>query len=172
MAMYEPKSIYVRVALKSILDNFYGEGKCVSIPGELKIKGSCFVTLHKKNGELRGCIGTLEPFRENLFDEIWENAKSAAFGDPRFYPLREDELEDLKISVDILGKAEKVDGLDELNPEKYGIIVVKGGRRGVLLPDIDGVDSVEEQVSIAKSKGGIGPNEDVDIYRFKVKRYH
>lgn len=170
--MYEPKSIYVRVALKSILDNFYREGKCKAIPGELKVKGACFVTLHKKNGELRGCIGTLEPYRENLFDEIWENAKSAAFGDPRFYPLEEEELEDLEISVDVLGKAEKTEGLDELDPKIYGIIVSKGGRRGVLLPDIEGVDSVADQVSIARSKGGIEPGEDADIYRFKVTRYH
>lgn len=170
--MYKPKSIYTEAALNSILENFSKGGEISSIPEELQVKAACFVTLHQKSGELRGCIGTLEPFRENLYEEICGNAKSAAFEDPRFSPLREKELESLDISVDVLEEAERVEGPDELDPKIYGVIVTCRGRRGVLLPDIEGVDSIEEQLSIARMKGGIGPGEKAVIYRFKVKRYH
>ncbi|WP_320046045.1 AmmeMemoRadiSam system protein A [uncultured Ilyobacter sp.] len=170
--MYKAKSIYTEVALSSIMENFSKEEKILSVPEELKIKAACFVTLHTVTGELRGCIGTLEPFRENLYEEIWGNAKSAAFGDPRFPPLKEDELKEIEISVDVLEQAEKVDSIEELDPKIYGVIVSCRGRRGVLLPDIDGVDSIEEQLSIVRLKGGIGPGENADIYKFRVKRYH
>ncbi|ADO82274.1 AmmeMemoRadiSam system protein A [Ilyobacter polytropus] len=170
--MYKTKSIYTQVALSSIMENFAKEEKILSIPDELKVKAACFVTLHKINGELRGCIGTLEPFRENLYEEIWGNAKSAAYDDPRFPPLREYELEEIEISVDVLEKAEKIDKIEKLDPKIYGVIVSSRGRRGVLLPDIEGVDSPEKQVSIAREKGGILPGENADIYRFQVKRYH
>lgn len=170
--MYQPKSIYTETALNSILENFSKGKKISTIPEELKVKAACFVTLYKISGELRGCIGTLEPFRENLYEEIWGNAKSAAFSDPRFSKLKEAELDEIEISVDVLEKAERVEGKDKLDPKIYGVIVSSGGRRGVLLPDIEGVDSVEEQLSIARMKGGIGPGEKAVIYRFKVKRYH
>ncbi len=170
--MYKPKSIYTEVALESILEEFSKGKKYDSIPEELKASAACFVTLHTKDGALRGCIGTLEPFRENLYEEIWGNAKSAAFGDPRFSPLSEKELQEIVLSVDVLEEAEKIDGLDKLDPKIYGVIVRKGQRRGVLLPDIEGVDSVEEQVSIASMKGGISPGEKPELYRFKVKRYN
>ncbi len=170
--MYKAKSIYTQVALNSILENFSKGEKLTFIPDELEVKAACFVTIHRVSGELRGCIGTLEPFRENLYEEIWENAKSAAFRDPRFPPLRENELDGIEISVDVLEKAEKVENEEKLDPKIYGVIVSCRGRRGVLLPDIEGVDSVEEQLSIARRKGGIGPDEKAVIYRFRVKRYY
>ena len=173
--MYKGKTIYTRLALDSILEKFQEEGdyrkKYTGEEGLSERKG-CFVSLHMKNGELRGCIGTLSPYRENLLEEIVGNAKSAAFGDPRFSPVRREELEDIEISVDVLEEAERVESLEELDPRIYGVIVAKNGRRGVLLPDLPGVDTVKEQVEIAMAKAGIGNRDGVELYRFRVKRYH
>ena len=99
------------------------------------------------------------------------NAISAASRDPRFYPIREDELKELEYSVDVLSCPEKIKDLGELDPRKYGIIVVSADKRGLLLPDLEGVDTVEEQLKITKMKADIPPDEDVEIYRFEVKRY-
>ena len=127
----------------------------------------------KKNGSLRGCIGTISPVRDCLADEIVANAVSAAESDPRFSPITPDELCDLVISVDVLGEAEPIADESELDPSRYGVIVsARDGRRGLLLPDLDGVDTVEEQVSIARRKGGIGPRERVSLQRFEVVRHH
>jgi AmmeMemoRadiSam system protein A len=133
-------------------------------------KAGAFVSL-KKQGSLRGCIGTIEPTRSNLAEEIIYNAVSAAIHDPRFAPVSLAELEELTISVDVLEKPEKVSSLQELDPQVYGVIVSCGRRRGLLLPDLEGVDTPEEQVEIAKAKAGISIEENVVLQRFKVTRY-
>jgi AmmeMemoRadiSam system protein A len=163
----------VELAKKSI-ESYVREGKTIELPdplpSEMSGKAGVFVCV-KKQGELRGCIGTFLPSCDSIAAEIVANAISAASRDPRFYPVREDELKELAYSVDILSCPEKIKDLSVLDPKKYGIIVVSGQRRGLLLPDIDGVDTVEEQLKITKMKADIPPHEDVEIYRFEVKRY-
>ena len=133
-------------------------------------QAGAFVSLHK-NGQLRGCIGTIAPTCDNLAWEIVQNAFSACSRDPRFSPVRPDELDELEYSVDVLGTPEPVDSPAALDPKTYGVIVSCSGRRGLLLPDLDGVDSVEAQLSIALQKGGIRENEPYKIERFKVVRH-
>ena len=130
---------------------------------------ACFCSL-KKNGELRGCIGTLSPAEPSLGDEIARNAYAAAFHDPRFPPVREPELGSLSYSVDVLSACEPCTR-DDLDPTRYGVIVAAGGRRGVLLPDLPGVDSVQRQLAIALQKAGIEPGEAFTIERFTVSRF-
>jgi AmmeMemoRadiSam system protein A len=133
-------------------------------------RAACFVSL-KKHGELRGCIGTLTPAEPDLGREIARNAYSAAFQDPRFAPVHEDEVDALSCSVDVLSASEPCD-LSGLDPRRYGVIVSAGLRRGVLLPDLAGIDDAEQQVGIALSKAGIHPDEPFDVERFTVTRYH
>ncbi|MCX6364431.1 MAG: AmmeMemoRadiSam system protein A [Actinobacteria bacterium] len=132
-------------------------------------RAACFVTL-KKHGELRGCIGTLEPAAPDLGAEIARNARSAAFHDPRFHRVRADELPHLTCSVDVLSPSQPC-VLVDLDPAVYGVIVLAGVRRGVLLPDLQGVDTVEQQVAIALQTAGIGPGEAFTVERFTVTRY-
>ena len=136
----------------------------------LKQKAAAFVCL-KKEGSLRGCIGTFKPTRENLAEEIAGNAISAACRDPRFFPIGKDELEDLQVSVDVLSEPEPISGPSQLDPKKYGVIVESGGKVGLLLPDLEGVDTVEYQLEIARSKAGIRPDEPTKLYRFSVQRH-
>lgn len=136
---------------------------------ELAKQAACFVTL-KKHGELRGCIGTILPRHRTLADEIRENAVAAATEDPRFPPVRPEELPDLEISVDILSEPEQVSGPEQLDPKRYGVIVEQGGRRGVLLPDLDGVHTVQDQLSIAARKAGIRSLDGSTVSRFTVRR--
>ena len=141
-----------------------------SPPGPLYSRRSaCFVSL-KKDGELRGCIGTLEPTEADLAAEIARNARSAAFDDPRFPAVREDELAALACSVDVLSPSEPC-AIDDLDPRVYGVIVAAGYRRGVLLPDLAGVDTAAQQVGIALQKAGIRRDERFTIRRFTVVRY-
>lgn len=134
-------------------------------------KTGVFVSI-KKGGDLRGCIGTIVPTEENIALEIIRNAISASHQDPRFPAVREDELDMLDISVDVLEEAEIIDSIDDLNPDIYGVIVEKGFRRGLLLPDLEGVDTAEKQVAIACRKAGISPSENIKLSRFKVERYY
>ena len=136
-----------------------------------KKRAGAFVSLHK-HGQLRGCIGTIENVYGDLEHEIIQNAISAATRDPRFPPVRADELDDLEISVDVLGVPERVAGLEDLDPRIYGVIVERGSRRGLLLPDLEGIDTPEEQVDIALRKAWIEPHEPYRLYRFRVDRYH
>ncbi|MBO6109211.1 MAG: AmmeMemoRadiSam system protein A, partial [Eubacterium sp.] len=130
-----------------------------------------FVSIHKE-GRLRGCIGTISATKDRVADEIIENAISASVRDPRFDPIEEDELDRLEISVDILSDAEEISSVDQLDPKRYGVIVTKGMRRGLLLPDLDGVDTVEEQLSIAKRKAGLsGDEKGCTVERFEVVRH-
>ncbi len=140
-------------------------------PELLNSRAGAFVSVHKF-GALRGCIGTIAPTKENLAREIIHNAVSAVSEDPRFEPVQENELKYLDINVDVLGEAEKIKSQAELDVKKYGVIVQSGYKRGLLLPDLEGVDTVEEQISIARRKGGIGPDEKVDLYRFQVIRHY
>lgn len=132
-------------------------------------RAACFVTL-KKHGELRGCIGTLEPAEASLGWEIARNARSSALRDPRFPPVTSDEVEALTCSVDVLGHSEPCPVTD-LDPQIYGVIVEAGSRRGVLLPALSGVETVDLQVSIARQKAGIADDQPFDVRRFRVMRY-
>jgi len=158
---------------KKTVEAFVREGK-IPQPGELtpemKEKAGVFVSIHKL-GELRGCIGTFEPTQPNVAEEIITNAISSATQDPRFPPITAGELKDLDYSVDVLTKPEPVKSKDQLDPKKYGVIVECGWRRGLLLPDLEGVDSVDYQIEICRQKAGIAPDEPIKLYRFQVKRY-
>lgn len=165
---------YVELAKKAI-EEYVKHCKIIAppeeLPAEMQKKAGVFVCL-KKHGELRGCIGTFLPCEENIYKEIVRNAISAATEDPRFYSVQEDELQDITYSVDILAEPEKIKDISELDPKRYGIIVAKDYRKGLLLPDLEGVDTVQEQLKIAKIKAGIRPDdENVEIYRFTVERY-
>jgi len=163
----------VELAKKSI-ETFIRETRTINppenLPPEVHGKAGVFVSL-KKHEELRGCIGTYSPSRESVAMETIDNAISAATKDPRFPPVRKDELAELSYSVDVLSSPEKIKHINELDPGKYGIIVVSGFKRGLLLPDLEGVDTVEEQIRITKMKAGILAGEEVEIYRFEVRRY-
>lgn len=137
---------------------------------EMMERAGVFVSL-KISGLLRGCIGTFEPTKENIAKEIISNAVMSATRDPRFPPVPPEELDDLEYSVDILSKPEPVRDTEELDAKRYGVIVESGGRKGLLLPDLEGVESVEQQIDICRQKGGILPNEPVVVYKFEVKRY-
>jgi MEMO1 family protein len=159
---------------RSTLERYFKQGKTPAppdrLPPQLTQKAGAFVSL-KKEGMLRGCIGTIEPVHNNLAEEISANAINAAFRDPRFPPLTEAELATLDISVDILSPLEKVESKAELNPKQYGVLVRSGPLSGLLLPDLEGVESVDEQVAIASRKAGIGPGQAVELFRFTVTRY-
>jgi len=143
-------------------------------PGELtpemRERAGVFVSLHR-HGELRGCIGTFEPAEDNVAEEIIANAISSATRDPRFPPLTVSELDDLEYSVDILTEPEPVMDVSQLDHREYGVIVESGLRRGLLLPDLPGVDSVEEQIAICRLKAGISSGEPAKLYRFRVRRF-
>jgi AmmeMemoRadiSam system protein A len=133
-------------------------------------RAGAFVCL-KARGLLRGCIGTTEPTRETLAVEIIENAVAAATRDPRFEPVGPDELLDLAITVDVLSTPEPVADETRLDHRRYGVIVQAGARHGVLLPDIEHINSVHEQLATVRLKAGIGPDELVELFRFEVARY-
>ena len=133
-----------------------------------------FVSLHeaappgRSEGPLRGCIGTYEPRERNVRTEIARSAVSAAYSDPRFPPMRPDEIESLGITVYLLGEPEPVHSLTALDPARYGVIVESRGRRGLLLPAIPGIDTVDQQLQIALSKAELNADDPVDIYRFEA----
>jgi AmmeMemoRadiSam system protein A len=137
---------------------------------DLEARSGAFVSI-KKLKQLRGCIGTLEPCEPNLAMEIIENALKAALHDPRFSPVTTEELQDLTYSIDVVRPLEKVSTLDELDPEIFGLVVKSNGKQGVLLPDLEGVNSTEEQIQICRAKGKIPNDEPVEMYRFRVDRF-
>jgi AmmeMemoRadiSam system protein A len=144
---------------------------------EMKQPAGVFVSLHMIDGDLRGCIGTIEPVRSNLAQEIIANAISAATRDPRFPPVRSDELDRLDISVDVLTPPEPIDSIRDQDPQQHGLIVQSlwnSWKHGLLLPDLDEIDTAEKQLDYTRvHKAQItDPNEPVQLYRFKVKRYH
>lgn len=160
---------------KKAVEEYVKNRRVISVPEtltpEMRERAGVFVSI-KKHGQLRGCIGTFVPSCKNVAEEIIRNAICSATEDPRFPPVQEEELDDLSYSVDILSQPEKVKDLNDLDPKRYGVIVASGGRRGLLLPDLEGVDTVEEQIRIARLKAGIFEGEKIDIFRFEVRRYH
>lgn len=136
----------------------------------LHMQAACFVSLHKQN-RLRGCIGTLQPTQNSLNQEIIHNAIAACARDPRFNPVTEDELLDLEISVDVLQPAEPT-SKDQLDPRRFGVIVRSSRHTGVLLPDLEGIDTIDDQLKIACRKAGIAETDEYSIERFEVKRHH
>jgi len=133
-------------------------------------RAGAFVCLKIQN-RLRGCIGTIGPSAENLAEEIISNAISASTCDSRFDPLTEGELDDIEVTVDVLSEPEPVGSLNDLDPKVYGLIVKSGLKRGLLLPDIEGVDDAEQQLAICRKKGNIGDDEELSLQRFTVTRY-
>lgn len=158
---------------KETVESYICQGE-VTQPGELtpemEERAGVFVSIHKR-GELRGCIGTFEPIKANVAEEIMANAISSATRDPRFPPVNRSELGELEYSVDILTRPELVKDVSQLDSKKYGVIVESGFRRGLLLPDLEGVDTVDRQIEICHLKAGIPFNEPVKLYRFEVKRF-
>jgi AmmeMemoRadiSam system protein A len=168
------KEIHPIVKLaKDTVESYIRERK-ISPPQELtaemKERAGVFVSIHKRE-ELRGCIGTFEPTKSNVAEEIMANAISSSTRDPRFPPIKESELNDLEYSVDVLTEPEPVRDVSQLDPKEYGVIVQSGFRKGLLLPDLEGVDSVEQQISICRLKAGIPADEPVNLYRFQVRRF-
>ncbi|MCL5056778.1 MAG: AmmeMemoRadiSam system protein A [Actinobacteria bacterium] len=162
-----------RVA-REALEN-YARGKKYNVspadvPGEFSKPAGVFVSL-KKDGQLRGCIGTILPRYGSIVEETVNNAISAGHRDPRFYPLDPGEIDGLDISVDVLYPPEPVQGLAELDPLRYGVIVKSGRKQGLLLPNLEGIDTVEEQVEIARQKAGIAAGDPVELERFEVIRH-
>jgi len=165
---------YVSLARTS-LEEYVRTGKVMRIPENLppemlQNRAGIFVSI-KKHGQLRGCIGTISPTCRNIAEEIIQNAISAGTKDYRFSPVEEWELEDLRYSVDVLKEPEDISSMEELDTVKYGVIVRKGSRSGLLLPNLAGVDTVEEQVAIALQKAGIRPDEKYKMQRFEVIRH-
>lgn len=165
---------FVRLARLS-LETYVKTGNYAELPDSLpdemmKKRAGAFVSL-KKNGSLRGCIGTFEPTQGSVAEEILRNAVSAAAHDPRFDPVTEDELPELVYSVDVLSRPEPIDSPEQLDVRRYGVIVQNGARRGLLLPDLAGVDTPEKQIAIAREKADIGPDEPVRLWRFEAVRH-
>lgn len=142
----------------------------MTITPEMADRAGVFVSI-KKSGELRGCIGTFEATQKDVAHEVISNAVSSATRDPRFLPVEASELPSLSYSVDVLTRPEPISGPEQLDAKKYGVIVESGRRRGLLLPDLEGVDTVDQQIDICRRKAGIGPDEPVKLYRFEVRRY-
>lgn len=171
----EASDAYVRLARISA-EFFVENGEMMKVPDWVpdELRGSragAFVSIHKF-GRLRGCVGTFLPTTDSLAQEIVRNAVSAVSEDNRFDPVEEEELRWLDINVDVLSEPEQISSEDQLDVKKYGVIVECGRRRGLLLPDLDGVDTVEQQISIAMRKGGIAPGSSINLYRFEVKRHY
>ena len=160
---------------RASLESYILSRKIIDVPQGLPEdltarRAGAFVSIHE-HGQLRGCIGTISPARSNLAEEIIFNAISASTRDPRFPPIRKEELPFLEINVDVLGEPEDIESEDDLDVKRYGVIVTNGLRRGLLLPDLDGVDTVQQQIAIAKQKAGIASYEKVSLQRFEVVRH-
>ena len=158
---------------KDVVESYVSGGSTAKpelLVPEMKERAGVFVSIHK-HGQLRGCIGTFEAVRDNVAEEIMANAISSATGDPRFSPVKASELAELEYNVDILSEPEPVEDVVQLDPKRYGIIVESGAKRGLLLPDLDGVDTVDKQIEICRLKAGISFTAPVTLYRFEVRRY-
>ena len=167
-----PHEPYVSLADRTVR-TYVTDGRAIDPPDKLpdgmERSAGVFVSI-KKHGALRGCIGTFFPTKPTIAAEIIANAIQAATADPRFPPITADELDALDLSVDVLSEPEPC-GESDLDPSRYGVIVESGWRRGLLLPDLPGVDSVAKQIDIAKRKAGIGADEPYDLRRFTVERH-
>ena len=164
--------LLVELAKKTV-ETYVKESKVFQLqelPPELMVRAGVFVSIYK-GGELRGCIGTFEPQKANIAEEVIANAISSATRDPRFLRVRPDELKDLEYSVDVLTTPQPIASKDHLDPKRYGVIVEAGFKKGLLLPDLAGVDTVDYQIDICRQKAGIAPEEPIRLYRFEVRRY-
>lgn len=162
---------YADLARRAIGAWLRGEPLPIGLPDGLEARASVFVSLHRPDGALRGCIGHLAPTRATLGEEIATTAVLAASDDPRFPPLRPEELSELDVEVSVLSAPEPVADAADLDASTFGVVVTSGRRRGVLLPDLEGVDTVAEQLAIARRKAGIDPREPVSLERFRVRKY-
>ena len=165
---------YVALARRAI-EGYIRTGEVLAVPEglpeEMYGQAGVFVSL-KENGSLRGCIGTIQAAESSVAGEIIYNAISAGTRDPRFQPVEPSELDRLTITVDVLGELEKIDSADQLDEKRYGVVVSNENSQGLLLPNLDGVDSIEEQIAIAKRKAGIHEKEEVELWRFEVVRHY
>lgn len=172
---------YTKLARETI-EEFVKDKKIIEVPKNLpaaliKKRAGTFVSIHLKHHkpdeeDLRGCIGTILPTKENIAQEIIDNAVSACSKDYRFQPITKDELNNLNISVDVLGEPESIENSSSLDPKRYGVIVKsENGRTGLLLPNLPGINDPEYQIAIARQKAGISANESIYLYRFEVTRH-
>jgi AmmeMemoRadiSam system protein A len=166
---------YTKLA-KNAVETYIKTGRIITppsdLPPDMNRSAGIFVSIHTKDGKLRGCIGMIQPFGKTIAELIIENAISAAVQDPRFFPVTEDELPFLVYKVDVLSVPKPVKNKKELNPKKYGVIVsTDDGRQGLLLPDLEGVESVDQQLDIACQKAGILKGEEYKIFKFTVERH-
>ena len=171
----EASDPFVRLARASV-ESWVTRRKKLDIPENLpeemlKRRAGTFVSIHKE-GHLRGCIGTIMATQKNIAEEIIQNAISASARDPRFSPITPGELKTLEISVDVLGEIEDIDSPEQLDVKRYGVIVSHRNKRGLLLPNLDGVDTIEDQIRIAREKGGIRETEPYQLQRFEVVRHY
>lgn len=174
LQLRQNEDCYIRLA-RATIDTYVCTGNIIDVPQDLDKEMShrragVFVSI-KEDGRLRGCIGTIQAVQTSIAEEIIANAISASTKDPRFSPIEPWELDRLIISVDVLGEKEKIDSPEQLDPKHYGVIVTKGHKRGLLLPNLEGIDTVEEQIAIAKRKAGIREDDPVELERFEVIRH-
>jgi AmmeMemoRadiSam system protein A len=179
--MYIPRSLHTTIVLETLLEHFRS-GKNyfmdeTDLPPEFLEPKGCFVSYYLPNQVMRGCIGSIEPTKKNLYKEIEKNAILAAFEDARFPPLLERELSQVSILVEVVKKPERIYNPGELDPEKFGVIVKnENNQTGVLLPRCQGVETVEQQVTLAMQKGGIDVKSwdpaKFRLYRFSVEQFH
>jgi AmmeMemoRadiSam system protein A len=158
---------------RDTVENFIRHGNITrpeNLSDDMKERAGVFVSI-KKHGNLRGCIGTFEPTQDNIAEEIVYNAINSATQDPRFTRINTSELDDLEYSVDILTPPKPVTDISKLDPKKHGIIVQSGWQRGLLLPDLEGVDTLEQQIEICRMKAGIPHDVPVELFSFEVRIY-
>lgn len=161
-----------RRSLETALDAAGEPPGCPTLPGDQDPVAGVFVTLWTRRGELRGCVGTVSPKEKSVAAETWRMAREAAFGDSRFSPVTRRELPDLTLEVSVLGPPVRVRGHGELDPQRYGVVVrTSDGRRGVLLPQVEGIETVGRQLEVARHKAGIGPHEAIQVERFVVEAH-
>lgn len=165
------KNSLVVIARQAIHDRILGQDPFARLHAAIAPPQGCFVSL-KFQERLRGCMGTITATQGTLEREVAENALSAAMRDPRFEPLRMHELERTGISIDLLTPLEPIDSPERLDPARFGLMVRSGGKKGLLLPDLPGVESVARQIAICREKAGIGPEEKITLARFEVERLY
>ncbi len=171
---------YIKL-VKNTIETYIKTGKKIEVPDNLlgefySVKKGVFVTIYAKSNpekQLRGCIGTFMPTKENIAKEIIDNAVSSATCDYRFYPIAEDELVNLEYEISLLNPPEQVNSVQDLDPKKYGVIVKsEDGKTGLLLPDIETVETPQQQISIACQKARIDLQcEKIELYRFTVEKH-
>ena len=167
---------YVKLAVQAV-HHFLSEGKpmpCPSpVPDGMNDQSGVYESIKKKkSNELRGSIGPDPPNQNKLAEEIIQNAVNAATRDPRFKPITIEELDQLLFSVDILTPLEPVNEPEQLNPKQHGLSITYEGRQGILLPNLEGIDTIEKQIDLCLKKGNIPKDAPFQMYRFEVERYH